>query len=247
MISKCQPGTSCTERLIKAAKTMGQSVACLRFAPPVSHVYNPLLYAWPVHEAYLRTYAGAEKRVVFIGMNPGPFGMVQTGVPFGEVTAVRDWLKLNGPVAVPAEEHPRRPVLGFQCERCEISGQRLWGLFAREFGTPEAFFSEHFVLNYCPLAFVESSGRNRTPDKLPAEERERLFAVCNEHLEKSIDALAPEWLIAVGDFAFHRAEEVFGDNGPRLGKILHPSPANPAANRGWADIAARQLKSLGVW
>ena len=35
------------------------------------------------------------KRVVFLGMNPGPFGMAQVGVPFGEVAAVRDWLRID--------------------------------------------------------------------------------------------------------------------------------------------------------
>ena len=53
----------------------------LAFAPPVTHVYNPLDYAWAAHEAYLRRYAASPKRVLFMGMNPGPVGMVQPGVP----------------------------------------------------------------------------------------------------------------------------------------------------------------------
>jgi single-strand selective monofunctional uracil DNA glycosylase len=32
-----------------------------------------------------------------------------------------------------------------------------------------------------------------------------------------------------------------------LGKVLHPSPASPAANRGWAEAATRQLIEQGVW
>ena len=59
----------------------------LRFGPPTAFVYNPLEYAWSAHEQYLRLAAGDKKKVVFLGMNPGPFGMVQTSVPFGEVTA----------------------------------------------------------------------------------------------------------------------------------------------------------------
>ena len=117
-------------------------------------------------------------------MNPGPFGMVQTGIPFGEITMVKTWLKLSAPVGEPANVHPRRPVLGFGCTRREISGQRLWGAVARHFSEPECFFAEHFVANYCPLAFLEASGRNRTPDKLPAGERESLFAACDRHLRK---------------------------------------------------------------
>lgn len=210
-------------------------------------VYNPLLYAWRAHEAYLRKFGACPKRVVFLGMNPGPFGMVQTGVPFGEVAAVRDWLGVQAEIERPSREHPRRPVSGFECQRSEVSGQRLWGLFAQRFDCCESFFREHFVINYCPLAFVESTGRNRTPDKLPAGEREALFAACDAHLRKAISVLKPEWLIGIGDFALDRATAVFGETGPRLGRVLHPSPASPLANRGWAGTAARQLEALGVW
>jgi len=222
-------------------------VSRLRFDSPVSCVYNPLTYAWVAHEMYLRAYGAAPKRVVFLGMNPGPFGMVQTGVPFGDVQSVRNWLKLHCEVSTPARQHPRRPVFGFACARREVSGQRLWGLFAERFGTAREFFREHLVLNYCPLAFVETTGRNRTPDKLPPTEREPLFAACDEHLRASIAALRPEWLIAIGDFALTRVRNVFVGGVPRLGRILHPSPASPAANRGWAAQARTALERLGVW
>ena len=33
----------------------------------------------------------------------------------------------------------------------------------------------------------------------------------------------------------------------RIGRVLHPSPASPAANRGWAAAAEKQLLALGVW
>jgi len=180
-------------------------------------------------------------------MNPGPFGMVQTGIPFGEVKAVKDWLGLCTPVGKPALEHPQRPVVGFACERSEVSGQRLWGLFLQRFGEPEKFFEQHFVLNYCPLAFMERSGSNRTPDKLSACEKELLFEACDQHLREAVEALQPEWLVCVGDFARRRAELVFPTGKPKVGQILHPSPASPAANRGWAAIATGQLEKLGVW
>jgi len=234
-------------RLIDAAAALRKALRKMRFSSPVAHVYNPLEYAWGCYESYLRRYASGPKRIVFIGMNPGPFGMVQTGVPFGEVKAVREWLGLNGPICKPLKEHPRRPVLGLDCQRSEVSGQRLWGLFARRFGSPEKFFREHFVLNYCPLAFMEDSGRNRTPDKLPASEKASLFKACDKNLRQAIQILKPDWLIGVGDFAFRRAETVFPQGIPKVGQILHPSPANPAANRSWAEIATRQLEQLEVW
>jgi single-strand selective monofunctional uracil DNA glycosylase len=219
----------------------------LAFRPPVTHVYNPLVYAWAPHEAYLLKFGGTRKRVVFVGMNPGPFGMVQTGVPFGEVAAVREWLKIEGPVGKPKREHPRRPVRGFECTRSEVSGQRLWGLFVERFGTPERFFAEHIVMNYCPLAFLDGCGRNRTPDKLPPSERAALFAACDRHLRALVAALQPEWLVGVGDFAARRAKEVFQNDPLKVAQILHPSPASPAANRNWKGLAVRQLRRLGIW
>src|SRR5213596_1725843 len=137
--------------LITAAKRLRDAVAELSFATPVTHVYNPLIYAWRAHEMYLRRYGNGRKRVLFLGMNPGPFGMAQTGVPFGEISAVRDWLNIRSPIGKPEREHPRRPVAGFDCERSEVSGQRLWGLFAKRFGTAGKFFTGHIVMNYCPL------------------------------------------------------------------------------------------------
>ncbi len=238
---------SCCEILIDSARKLATAVGRLRFGAPVVCVYNPLSYAWAAHELYLRTYSQEPKRVVFLGMNPGPFGMVQTGVPFGDVNSVRDWLKLECQLRRPSRQHPKRPVFGFDCPRCEISGQRLWGLFAKRFGTAPEFFKEHLVLNYCPLAFVEASGRNRTPDKLSAAERAALFAACDQHLRTSIQAVQPEWLVAVGDFAFKQARRLFEHGPPKLGRILHPSPASPAANRDWAAQATAELERLGVW
>jgi single-strand selective monofunctional uracil DNA glycosylase len=236
-----------SEPLVDSAKRLRDAVGKLRFAPPVSHVYNPLDYAWAAHEAYLRQYGKSGKRVIFLGMNPGPFGMAQTGVPFGEISSVRDWLGIEEKIGRPPLEHPRRPVLGFDCPRCEVSGQRLWGLFAKSFGSAKSFALEHLVMNYCPLAFIESSGKNRTPDKLPASEREALFKACDAHLREAVRILKPEWLIGVGDFAMKRAREVFPGDAVRIGRILHPSPASPAANRDWAGAATRQLRELGVW
>ena len=169
-------------RLIQAGSRLNAALSKLRFGPPVSHVYNPLEYAWSCYEGYIRRFARSRKRVVFLGMNPGPFGMVQTGIPFGEVRAVREWLQLTAIIGRPSEQHPRRPVNGLNCERSEVSGQRLWGLFAERFGSAPTFFKDHFVLNYCPLAFMEATGRNRTPDKLTAQEKEPLFSACDEHL-----------------------------------------------------------------
>ena len=235
------------DRLIAVAKSLRDDVGRLRFKPPVASVYNPLEYAWRPHETYLRKYAGRPKRVLFLGMNPGPFGMVQTGIPFGEIRAVRDWMKIQVPIDKPRCEHPKRPVQGLACQRSEVSGQRLWGLFAERFGTPERFFADHGVVNYCPLAFFDKDGRNITPDKLAASQAAALCEACDEHLRQAIGILEPDWLIGIGDFAEKRAGQALAGAPLKVGKILHPSPANPAANRDWARKATQQLQALGVW
>ena len=238
--------TGSAHALVAAARELCAEVDELRFGPPVSHVYNPLGYAWPIHQAYLERYATGPRRVVFLGMNPGPFGMVQTGIPFGEIDAVRDWLRISGTVSRPTAENPKRPIEGFACSRSEVSGRRLWGLFQTRFGQADAFFAEHFVANYCPLAFFDG-GRNLTPDKLPAAEAAPLLAACDAHLRQVIRALEPEWVIGVGAWAEQRAAAALAGLPVKLGRVLHPSPASPAANRGWSEAATGQLQALGVW
>lgn len=236
--------------LVSAAQKLAHAVNRMEFGEPVSRVYNPLIYAWDQHRRYLELYGGGTKKVLFLGMNPGPWGMAQTGVPFGEVQHVRDWLMITGEVGKPEAEHPKRPVEGLDCPRSEVSGRRLWSFFEEKFGAAGAFFKDHFVANYCPLVFMEESGRNRTPDKLRPEERDALFAACDEHLVETIQILEPEWLIGIGAFAAKRFSGI-SSNLPgttrKIGQILHPSPASPAANRGWAEAAYRQLLELGVW
>jgi single-strand selective monofunctional uracil DNA glycosylase len=233
-------------RLWRAARKLADDVDALRFAPPVTHVYNPLRYAAEAHREYLRRYAAGPKRVVLLGMNPGPFGMAQTGVPFGEVRLVRDWLGIDVPVGKPEREHEKRPVEGFACTRSEVSGARLWGAFAERYGNADALFAERFVANYCPLVFMEASGKNRTPDKLAPEERDALYAACDRHLRSLVEALEPEWLIGVGAFAQGRAQAALDGTGVKIGTILHPSPASPLANRGWAEQADKQLRAYGL-
>lgn len=233
------------ETLVDVAARLRDRVGRLRFGAPVACAYNPLDYAWQPHARYLQQFGVPPKEVLLLGMNPGPFGMVQTGVPFGEITAVRDWLRCRGTVRVPPRTHPKRPVLGFDCPRREVSGQRLWGWAQGRFGTPEAFFARFLVWNYCPLAFVEESGRNLTPDKLPASERQDLLAVCDDALRDTVRVLRPRLVVGIGAFAEQRARQALGD-AVAVGRIPHPSPASPAANRGWNAAVEEALRGLGV-
>ncbi len=234
------------DRLIYAARRLTDRVESIRFTAPISHVYNPLRHAGRGHRRYLRRFGEGRKRILLLGMNPGPYGMTQTGVPFGEIRVVRDWLGIQERIDRPLEEHPKRPVDGFDCQRSEVSGARLWGAIAEHWRTPEAFFREHFIANYCPLVFMESSGRNRTPDKLPARQRDPLYKACDAHLRRVVEILDPEWIIGIGAFAEKRAQHCLGEAPLRIGRVLHPSPASPKANRDWAGTAAREMRALGL-
>lgn len=231
-------------RLTAITRRLAKDVDELTFATPVTHVYNPLDYAWQAHAQYLTRYGEGKGRTVLLGMNPGPFGMAQVGVPFGEVSLVRDWLGIHAPISRPSNEHPARPVLGFECPRSEVSGARLWGWAKARFGTPQRFFEQYFVVNYCPLVFMAESGKNITPDKLPAGERVALFAACDRALREMCDVLQPRRVIGVGSFAFGRAKLALQELDVPLGQILHPSPASPKANAGWATIVEEQLAAM---
>lgn len=237
--------------IIEAAQELTRALKPLEFGPPVSHVYLPTEYAWDTHRQYLEKFGGGKKRVVFLGMNPGPWGMAQTGVPFGEISAARDWMGISGAVGKPASEHPKREVTGFECTRSEVSGRRLWGLFSEKFPVAGDFFKDHFVVNYCPLVWMGETGKNITPDKLPKAEMAPVEDACRRHLAAVLGALRPEWLVGVGAYAEKKLIETVKLHMPgqefKTGKILHPSPASPLANRGWEPQAERQLLEMGVW
>jgi single-strand selective monofunctional uracil DNA glycosylase len=212
----------------------------------VTHTYNPLVYARSGYDRYVACFGDTVKEVILVGMNPGPFGMAQTGVPFGDVEMVNGWMGINTRIGQPAEVHPKRPINGFSCTRREVSGRRLWGWAKHRYGNPEAFFKQFFVLNYCPLVFMEESGRNRTPDKLPTDEKKRVFKVCDQALQQSVEVFKPPWVVGIGRFAENRINIALKGMDLKIGGITHPSPANPKANQGWMPLVESELAALGI-
>ncbi len=236
-----------SKKILNITRSLIKEVSLLKFSQPVYRIYNPLEYAWKPYRTYIEKYASSKKKVIFLGMNPGPWGMAQVGVPFGEISYVRDWLRIEEKIDMPKNPHPKRPVKGFSCSKSEVSGRRLWGLFKDRYGKPENFFGDHLVLNYCPLVFMGESGKNITPDKLKKKEKEILFQICDEHIKRSAEILEPEWLIGIGNFSEIRIRAALKESKINIGKILHPSPASPAANKDWAGNVTKQLKLLKVW
>lgn len=238
---------TCADELITAARELSAQMEQLSFAPPVAFTYNPLEYAWAGHEAYIRRFGATRKEVLYLGMNPGPFGMAQTGVPFGEIPAVTLWMGITAPIGQPAHMHPKRPVQGFACPRSEVSGRRLWGLFEELYGTADQFFAHSYVANYCPLIWMSESGANIPPTQLPKEQSAKIDAACRQHLVRLIAALQPRCLIGVGAYALKQLEiaaAAFPDNSFTLGSIVHPSPASPVANKCWPQKPKEQIQAL---
>jgi single-strand selective monofunctional uracil DNA glycosylase len=232
--------------LTRISRRLSEAVDRVDSTGAAAYVYNPLAYARRPHEAYLERYGQGPKRAVLLGMNPGPFGMAQTGVPFGDVPLVRDFLGIDQKVGKPPLEHPKRPIEGFACTKREVSGSRLWGWAAERFETAARFHKSFFVVNYCPLVFMTATGSNLTPDKLPRGVLGALEEVCDEALRAICDELEPEWVIGVGAYARKQAERALSGSTVKVGSILHPSPASPAANRGWAPQAEKELTALGL-
>ncbi len=233
-------------KLVVISRSLSQKVEALDTAEAAAFTYNPLSYARAPHEDYLLRHGAGPKEVLLLGMNPGPFGMAQTGVPFGDVAMVRDFLGVTGKVGRPAIEHPKRLITGFDCPRSEVSGTRLWGFAQEHFRTAENFFKRFFVVNYCPLVFMEEGGKNLTPDKLPASLRDPLNEACDEALRAIVEELNPKWVLGVGGFAQKQAERALSGWDVKIGTILHPSPASPRANRGWAKEVCAQFQELGI-
>ena len=246
------PGPGSAEALCLAADELSRQLRRLRPTAPVSFIYHPLDYAREAHHQYLRRFGRGPKKVLFLGMNPGPFGMGQTGVPFGEVAAVTAWLGIRSGVTPPGDQHPKRPIEGFDCRRSEVSGRRLWSLFRDHQPDPDRFFADHFVANYCPLLFLNERGANVTPDKLPRQARDLLEHACDRHLATLVHLLQPDHLVGVGEFARRCAERVIASTRgaattPAIHGIIHPSPASPVANREWPARPVRQLQDAGIW
>jgi len=246
MKRKKEPSLNKENHIIEITDQLANDIKKLTFKSPITHVYNPLEYARESHDEYLSRYGRGPRECLFLGMNPGPFGMAQTGVPFGEVNVVKNWMSIEASVGSPKKVHPKRPIEGFACRRSEVSGRRLWGWAKSRFKTPGRFFFRFLVINYCPLVFMEKSGKNRTPDKLPKAEKSDLFEICDHALIQTVIHYQPRMVVGVGRFAEKRALTALEKLDVKVGRITHPSPANPNANRGWESLMEKELQSIGI-
>ncbi|KAF5297131.1 hypothetical protein FQA39_LY02711 [Lamprigera yunnana] len=213
--------TNISERFLNLEVALNDSLKKLSFKQPVVYVYRPLDYAFKPHSVFTHRYCTTPKKILFVGMNPGPWGMCQTGIPFGEVNVVKDWFQINDEVSKPEKECPERVVSGLSCKRSEVSGQRIWGLFRNICGTPEKFFKHAYMYNYCPIAMMKIKGVNVTPSEIKGETQRLLEEICDKTLYDVIQLLQVEIVVTVGKFAEARALHVLKHKNPFKTKVLY--------------------------
>ncbi|XP_016950263.1 single-strand selective monofunctional uracil-DNA glycosylase [Drosophila biarmipes] len=211
--------------------------------PNIKCIYNPIVYASQLHCDYVRRFLSGPKKLVFIGMNPGPNGMAQTGIPFGNVRTVKLLMQISGSVGKPPIEHPKRPVLGLDCRIEEPSGVRLWELFLRLAGNINIFSQQCFVHNFCPLAFFDEAGKNLTPSELKGSYKKQLREFCLETLEEQLLLLKPQVLVAVGEYVHTalKGSRYCKSDSVCVLRLPHPSPRS-VNNNDWPNKARAFLE-----
>lgn len=232
--------------VLKITTRLRDRASKICFEHKVGWYYNPLDYAWPVHRAYKESLCNPSGRALLVGMNPGPWGMGQTGVPFGDPQIVGDWMGLGKDFVIkkPASERDSRPVNGFDSERREGSGQRLYGFLKECFGNLKNFFEANFVISYCPLLMFTPEAKNLTPPNLLKKEKKKIYSICDPYLKDMINIYSPEVLVGIGKFATERLREVSPSDGDDIFRIPHPSPANPEATRNGGSYWRSRVKKV---
>jgi single-strand selective monofunctional uracil DNA glycosylase len=234
--------------LLEAAKHLSEQcnkkIPALLKHKDVAHVTNPLDYAWELHEQFIRKWGGFGAKTLLLGMNPGPYGMAQTGVPFGATKMATDVLQIEAvELQTPAGAHPKRPIQGLSMERQEVSGTRFWTFMVDHYGSIEATFSNIFVVNHCPLLILGETGRNITPVDIPKSIINPILDLCDQHLKSVVDIMGIERIIGVGNYAKKRAKTIVPELD--IDAMWHPSPASPLANRNggadWRENVASKL------
>ena len=238
------------ERMIEASSKLRDDVQ--NFADSlvkegsVDAVYNPLVYAWEPHRAYLELASGGGAKTLLLGMNPGPHGMGQMGIPFAATSVVRELLKItNLEVGQPRTPHPKRPISGLDWPKEEVSGTRLWSLLANEYGSAESIFKSVFLLNHCPLMlFSGERATNITPDKITGPTTKALLERCDEHLREVVDIMQIERVIGVGRYSEKRALNALSGIDISVTTCWHPSPASPLANRNKGEDWKKNVRNV---
>ncbi|XP_073844130.1 single-strand selective monofunctional uracil-DNA glycosylase-like [Musca autumnalis] len=201
-------------------------------------IYRPLDYAAQIYRNFLQKYLNGPKRILFVGMNPSRYGSLLTGIPFGDITTVRDRMQLDVSSLDSME-------IGE-----EQSSQRFWNLIKSIFNDEQdfidRFFQNCFVHNVCPLVFINNNGHNVSFQSLAERmtmETRQIEVICRSYLELQVQLLQPEIIIAVGWYAFNmlRSLDYYKNGRCIVEKIPHPSPKNFDSELDWINVCKPML------
>ncbi len=228
-------------------------------------IWNPGLYGETWHARFRRLYRPGQHPLVVFGLNPGPYGMAQTGIPFTDirrlVSALPDLaaeLRGRGERVEPPGLAPPglRPYLS---RSFESSAVRVYRFLKKGWGGAERGWTEVVVANPCTLLFIDpAEGKNRTPADLARAARlrgsgrdqvrelvESFGRIRIRCAVESIEALSPRGAILLG-------KDVQAALGPALRRILgearvipweHPARAVPES---WASGLLSALRRRGL-
>ena len=132
-------------------------------------VWNPGSYGAPWHRVFREIYPLRERPILMFGLNPGPYGMGQTGIPFTDVRRLRQCLPKMALTLRERGREPRVPGLAprslrrFFTREFESSAVRVYRFLELGWGSAEKGWRSVGVANSCPLLFLDPEGRNQTP------------------------------------------------------------------------------------
>jgi single-strand selective monofunctional uracil DNA glycosylase len=137
-------------------------------------VLDPSRYGERWHAPFRRLYPPRARPLLVFGLNPGPYGMAQTGIPFTDLKRLAQGLprlaaelarsgeRLSLPGLAPSSLQP------FLTRTFESSSVRVHRFLRLAHGSAERAFREVVFVNPCPLLFIDRAlGENRTPADLP--------------------------------------------------------------------------------
>jgi single-strand selective monofunctional uracil DNA glycosylase len=226
-------------------------------------IWNPGLYAASWHALFRKEYPASAGCILVFGLNPGPYGMAQTGIPFTDLKRLREHLprlakglERRGCSLAGVGLAPRslRPYLS---RTFESSAVRVYRFLSRGWGSAEDGWRSVVVANPCSLLFMDAAGENRTPADLVGAVsrrtgslvaarrlRERCNALRRLAAREAVRVLSPRGVVLLGKDAQRAMQTGIA---PLLGpdSILgweHPARAVPDR---WAMGLLEEIKRRG--
>ena len=205
-------------------------------------VWNPQLYGLPLYRRFatehLPTSRGA---IVALGLNPGKYGMSQTGIPFTDVTrAARVGIAIEPPGLAPAS---LRPFL--KSYRVERSSASVYNLLDALWGGPAEGWRRLWAVAPCGLLFLEPDGTNVTPADARLARRDDVRELRLRVIRESVEAARPRGVLLLGQDVARVAADALGDVETLV--VDHPVARGPG-RRGpawWAGVVAQAVRARG--